>query len=45
VQPSTNFTDGTLSKFPSLDVVRHESRVNVILSLNNDEFITAGEDK
>ncbi|CAK61849.1 unnamed protein product (macronuclear) [Paramecium tetraurelia] len=34
-----------VGKFPSLEMNKHEGKINQIVILNKDEFITAGEDK
>ncbi|CAD8155673.1 unnamed protein product [Paramecium pentaurelia] len=40
------YTDSQIvGKFPSLEMSKHEGKINQIVFLNKDEFITAGEDK
>ncbi|CAD8074053.1 unnamed protein product [Paramecium primaurelia] len=40
------YTDSQIvGKFPSLELIKHEGKINQMIILNKDEFITAGEDK
>ncbi|CAD8120985.1 unnamed protein product [Paramecium sonneborni] len=40
------YTDSQIvGKFPSLEMSKHEGKINQIVFLNKDEFVTAGEDK
>ena len=40
------YTDSQIvGRFPSLEMGKHEGKINSIISLSKEEFVTAGEDR